>query len=275
MRLSRRRVISGLALLSLAPPALAHGLWDGYLTERLPLLLTAGGMLAAWLLYCAGARRVPPRRAEAAWFHGAMLLGALSIFGPLDDWAETHTHWHMTQHMLFILGVAPMWALARPLPQWRAVAGRSAQPEWNAILRAGRYPTALALLHGAIIWIWHTPKLYLLALDNLWWHAIEHACFLFSGWLFWWSVLRASPKQVPQALMAVLLTLMHTGLLGALLTFANQSFYGAQRSVPEQQLAGLIMWVPGGLIYLIGAAWISWRWLGRMWRRQAREPLSR
>ena len=78
--------------------------------------------------------------------------------------------------------------------------------------------SALALLHGAVIWIWHTPKLYVLALDNLWWHAFEHACFLFTGWLFWWSVLRANPKQVPQALMAVLLTLMHTGLLGALLT---------------------------------------------------------
>ena len=106
-------------------------------------------------------------------------------------------------------------------------------------------PTLLALLHGAVIWIWHTPKLYVLALDNLWWHAFEHACFLFTGWLFWWSVLRANPKQVPQALMAVLLTLMHTGLLGALLTFGSVSFYGEGRSVEDQQLAGLIMWVPG------------------------------
>lgn len=119
-----------------------------------------------------------------------------------------------------------------------------------------------------MIWIWHTPKLYVLALDNLWWHAFEHACFLFTGWLFWWSALRANPKQVPQALMAVLLTLMHTGLLGALLTFGSVSFYGEGRSVEDQQLAGLIMWVPGGLIYLIGGGWIAWRWLTRMWRRQ-------
>ena len=102
--------------------------------------------------------------------------------------------------------------------------------------------------------------------------------FLFTGWLFWWSVLRANPKQVPQALMAVLLTLMHTGLLGALLTFGTVSFYGEGRSVDDQQLAGLIMWVPGGLIYLIGGGWIAWRWLTRMWRRQqtgaAREELG-
>ncbi len=78
--------------------------------------------------------------------------------------------------------------------------------------------------------------------------------------------------------MAVLLTLMHTGLLGALLTFGTVSFYGEGRSVDDQQLAGLIMWVLGGLIYLIGGGWIAWRWLTRMWRRQqtgaAREELG-
>ncbi len=197
-----------------------------------------------------------------------MLLTVLSVFGPLDEWAETSTSWHMTQHMLFILVIAPLWALARPLPQWRGVTGWFGQRVWTLLLRAGRYPTALALLHGAIIWIWHTPRLYVLALDNLWVHAFEHACFLFTGWLFWWSVLRANRKQVPQALMAVLLTLMHTGLLGALLTFGSVSFYGAERDVADQQLAGLIMWVPGGFVYLAAGGWIAWRWLGRLWHSQ-------
>ena len=105
-------------------------------------------------------------------------------------------------------------------------------------------------------------------------HAVEHACFLFTAWLFWWSVLRANPKQVPQALMAILLSLMHTGLLGALLTFGTQSFYGTERDIQDQQLAGLIMWVPGGLVYLIGAGWITWRWLKRMWRRQQARAMT-
>jgi len=266
--------VSALLLLALARPAAAHGLFDAHLSERLPLLLTALLLGGAWLLYLLGSRRVPPRRSEAAWFHGAMLICAYAVFGPIDDWAETSTSLHMTQHMLFIVVIAPLWALARPLPQWRSITGRLGQPLWTAILRAGRYPTALAMLHGAIIWIWHTPRLYLLALDNLWWHAFEHACFLFSGWLFWWSVLRANPKQVPQALMALLLTLMHTGLLGALLTFGTTSFYGEHRDVQDQQLAGLIMWVPGGLVYLAAGAWIAWRWLTRMWRRQQERPAS-
>lgn len=256
------------AALLLPLPALAHSPFGGQWLERAPLLLTAILIATAWLLYLLGARRVPARRGEALAFHAAMLLAALAVFGPIDDWAETSTAWHMTQHMLFIVVIAPLWALARPLPQWRGVTGRFAQPVWTALLRAGRYPTALALLHGTVIWIWHTPQLYVLALDNLWWHAVEHACFLLSGWLFWWSTLRANPKQVPQALMAMLLTLMHTGLLGALLTFGTVSFYGEGRAVADQQLAGLIMWVPGGLVYLIAAGWITWRWLSRMWRRQ-------
>lgn len=262
-----------LALLLLPGTAAAHGLLDGHLhlNERVPLLLSALLLGAAWLLYILGCRKVRPHGREAWWMHLAMVLTVLAVFGPIDDWAETSTSLHMVQHMLFMIVIAPLWALARPLPQWRAVLGGWMAPVSNAILRSGRYPVALAMLHGSTIWVWHTPSLYMLALDNTWWHAIEHACFLFSAWLFWWSCLRANPRQVPHALMAILLTLMHTGLLGALLTFGNTTFYGESRDLADQQLAGLLMWVPGSLVYLAAAGWISWRWLTRIWRRQARE----
>lgn len=259
--------VIALLLLAFATPAPAHGLLDGHLSERLPVLLSASLLLAAWLLYGLGVRRVQPHRGERWWLHGAMLIALFAVFGPLDEWAETSTSLHMTQHMLFMLVIAPMWVLARPLPQWQAATGGLLQPLWRILLRCLRYPVALAMLHGALIWIWHSPRLYLLALDNLWWHMIEHACFLLSAWLFWWSVLRANPARMPQALMALLLTLMHTGLLGALLTFANQSFYGDWRDVSDQQLAGLIMWVPGGLVYLGAATWLGWRWLESRARR--------
>ncbi len=262
------RVIAAICLLLSAQTAAAHSLVETPLSQRLPLLLSALFLGAAWVLYGLGARRVRPHGLEALWLHLAMLIAVLAVFGPLDDWAETSTSWHMLQHMLFILVIAPLWALARPLPQWRAVCGPLLQPLWRSLLRIGRYPVALAMLHGALIWIWHTPSLYILALENLWWHMLEHASFLFSAWLFWWDCLRAPPRQVPQALLAILLTLMHTGLLGALLTFGTSSFYGAERDLADQQLAGLLMWVPGGLVYLAAAAWITWRWLARSGRHQ-------
>ena len=262
------RVTTTICLLLSAQTAQAHGLLDSHLAERLPLLLSVLLLGTAWVLYGLGARRVRPHGLEALWLHLAMLIAVLAVFGPLDDWAETSTSWHMFQHMLFMLVVAPLWALARPLPQWRAVCGPLLQPLWRGVLRVGRYPMPLAMLHGALIWIWHSPSLYILALENLWWHMLEHASFLFSAWLFWWACLRAPPRQVPQALLAILLTLMHTGLLGALLTFGNSSFYGAERDLADQQLAGLLMWVPGGLVYLAAAGWITWRWLARSWRHQ-------
>lgn len=271
MRLSQA-ALAGPLLAGLAPPAAAHGLLEELSTARLPLWLAAALSLAAWLAYLAGARRVRTGLREQACFHVAMALLAFAVFGPLDDWAERSASLHMTQHMLFMVVIAPLWVLARPLPQWRACLGNAPQPLWRALLRATRYPTATALLHGAVIWVWHTPRLYRLALENLWWHSVEHACFLLTAWLFWWSALRASPRRRPQALMAVLLTLMHTGLLGALLTFGNRPFYGPERALADQQLAGLIMWVPGGLAYLAGGAWVGWRWLASRGRTSAPTP---
>lgn len=92
--------------LGLPMPAFAHGLFDAHLLDRAPLLLTALLVAAAWLLYLLGGRKVPPRRHEALCFHAAMLLVVFSVFGPIDDWAETSTAWHMTQHMLFIIVIA-------------------------------------------------------------------------------------------------------------------------------------------------------------------------
>jgi putative membrane protein len=268
------RLTVAIALLLSAHPAVAHGLLDAHFTPQLPLILSALLLGAAWLLYGLGVRRVRPHGREALWMHLAMVIAVLAVFGPLDEWAETSTSWHMFQHMLFMLVIAPLWALARPLPQWRALCGPLLQPLWRGLLRLGRYPVPLAMLHGALIWIWHTPSLYILALENLWWHMLEHASFLFSAWLFWLACLRATPRQVPHALLALLLTLMHTGLLGALLTFGTRSFYGENRDIADQQLAGLLMWVPGGLIYLAGAGWIAWRWLGRGLRRTIRPVRS-
>lgn len=246
-------------LLVTARPAAAHAL-SGSLPAGFPLLLSAGLLGAACGLYGIGARRMPPGRAQATWFCAAMAIGALAVFGPLDRWAEDSTALHMVQHMLLIVVVAPLGALAGPLPQWRAATGALLRPLWATILRCGRHPLATAMVHGALIWIWHAPRMYRLALDDPWWHLLEHVSFVASAWLFWWSVLRGRP--LAPALLAILLTLIHTGLLGALLTFGRVSFYGDGRALEDQQLAGLIMWVPGGFAYLAAAGWILWRRLG-------------
>jgi len=80
---------AALTAIFLPVSAQAHGLFDAHLLDRAPLLLTAVLVAAAWLLYVLGARKVPPRRSEALCFHSAMLLAVFSVFGPIDDWAES------------------------------------------------------------------------------------------------------------------------------------------------------------------------------------------
>jgi putative membrane protein len=251
----------GLALpaLLLPLPAAAHELRvDADSWTLLSALLLA----IAWGLYALGAQRKPPSPARAAGFHAALVIAALALFGPLDSGAQNHTSLHMLQHMLLMVVIAPLVAIAVPLPQWQAATGRPLRALGSVLRQSSRRPLSLALVHGALIWLWHTPRLYLLALAEPGWHFVEHASFLLSAGLFWWSVLHAGVRRRGEALLALLLTLMHTGLLGALLTFGRESFYGAERSLFEQQLAGLIMWVPGGVVYLLAAGAIAWRCLG-------------
>ena len=256
-------VLAGLALPSVAAAHSPLDVLGG--ADGIPALLSAVLLGLMWLAYVLGSitRRggVKPRRREALALHCGMLVAALALFGPFDDWAKTSSAMHMTQHMLLMVVIPPLWVLARPLPQWRAATGDLGKVLWEPLLRATRYPLAAALVHGAMIWVWHAPGPYMVAVENVWWHLLEHVCFLLSGWVFWWAVLRGSSLNTGKALMALLLTLMHTGLLGALLTFATAPIYDEARSLADQQLAGLIMWVPGGIAYLAAISWIGYRWL--------------
>jgi cytochrome c oxidase assembly factor CtaG len=140
------------------------------------------------------------------------------------------------------------------------------------MLCLSRHPLLAAYLHGAVIWFWHTPHFYMLAVRNPWWHIVEHACFLVTAGLFWWALLNANTRRLPWALLALLLTLMHTGILGALLTFARAPLYGEVRDLADQQLAGLIMWVLGAIPYIGASAWLGHRWYRQILRRIGGAP---
>lgn len=255
--------LAGLGL-GLGEAALAHSPLGGDGQEHRAALLGALALAAFWLAYVVGSWRAPPKLRHALAFHSGVLLAYLAVLGPLDDWAETSAAAHMTQHMLFMVVIAPLWVVGRPLPQIAVGGGGILALLWRPMLRFARHPMLAAWLHGAVIWFWHMPGFYILALQNPWWHTLEHACFLVSAGLFWWAVLKSSQRQAPWALLAVLLTLVHTGFLGAILTFAQAPLYGEGRGLQDQQLAGLIMWVLGAIPYLLAAAWVGHRWYRRL-----------
>ncbi|MGY6275123.1 cytochrome c oxidase assembly protein [Methylomonas sp. MgM2] len=220
----------------------------------------AGGLFLTllWAAYIVGARRTAPTTARWLTFQIAGLITVMTLFADRYGGMADSASLHMALHLLMMVVVAPLFVVSRPLPQWLAATGRNSLWLWRPLIRLSSRPLWMGGLQGLLIWFWHAPKFYNLAVANPWWHLAEHAGFIIAAGLFWWSVLR---RHAATALLSVLFTLMHTGMLGALLTFAPTPFYNDARDLQDQQLAGLIMWVPGGLAYLIAGGWCGSRLL--------------
>lgn len=209
-------------------------------------------------------------------------LGTAVIFfalvWPLDAFSESSFAAHMAQHMLLIAGAGPLLAAARPgiaitaaLATFSpALAKTLAQPrKW---LRIMLLPSVVFAVHGAVIWGWHAPLLFESALRWEWVHRIEHVSFLIAGYWYWAVLLRQADAEGgghAAAALWSLATLMHTGLLGALITFAPRPLYatyvetqgGVAAALQDQQLAGLLMWVPMAIPYVIGGLAFAAAWM--------------
>jgi putative membrane protein len=279
-----------------APPA-PHDLWSAWTLDpfvTLPLAFVAVlysiGLSRQWRR--AGTGR-GPKRWQAATFLGGMLALVLALVWPLDALGEALFTAHMAQHVLLVAVVpplmvvgAPMAPLMRGLPAaWRRrLVGWGRQGWWRAAWRRLSAPGAAALLHGVALWAWHAPAAFQAALANEAVHIAEHASFLFTGLLFWWAIVRSG--RVPElgfgvGILWMLVTVIHSGLLGALITFAPMPLYPAYANraaawgltlLEDQQLAGLVMWVPGGMIYLVAGVALMAAWLKALERRAQRAP---
>jgi putative membrane protein len=136
-----------------------------------------------------------------------------------------------------------------------------------AFLSNGRNGT---LLHGVAIWVWHAPPMFDAAVTDVALHRLQHLSFFLTAVLFWWSVCWRS--EAGAAAWHVVITMLHTSILGALMTLAPRVLYSTQTSaatafgltpLEDQQLAGLIMWVPAGTIYAGAALALLALWIRR------------
>jgi cytochrome c2 len=130
------------------------------------------------------------------------------------------------------------------------------------------------LLHAAAIGVWHVPVLFDAAVHDDVIHALQHLSFFGTGLLFWWSVIgvMTEPDRISRglAVVSVFTTAAYTTALGALLTVTPTPWYSAYATttagwgltpLEDQQLGGLIMWVPGGIVYTAAGLWLFARWL--------------
>lgn len=229
------------------------------------------------------------RRWEAACFAAGWLGLFIALVSPLDALGGILFSAHMAQHEVLILIAAPLLVLGRPLAPFlwalpkeaREAAGRWAQAP--PVARAWRFltaPLAVWVLHGVALWIWHLPALYQATLGDDFIHALQHLSFFVSAALFWWALIhgRFGRLGYGAAVLWVFTTSVHSGVLGALLTFAPRLWYPIYEArtgewglsaLEDQQLAGLIMWVPAGALFIVLGLGLFAAWLGEVERRVA------
>jgi putative membrane protein len=209
---------------------------------------------------------------------GTLFVALISPFDALDD--ELFSA-HMVQHLLLMMVAAPLLVWGRPamafLWAFPQPARRALGRFWNGSgLHRGVHtlmsPLLVWVLCGAVLWFWHIPAPYGWALENEGVHTLEHFCFLLTALMFWTLVLEPFGRRrlsYGQTILFVATLGVQNGLLGALLTFAGHPFYRAHFTttaawgltpLEDQQLAGLIMWMPASLIHLgaLVVLFIAW-----------------
>jgi cytochrome c oxidase assembly factor CtaG len=216
-------------------------------------------------------------RREALFFVAAALTLGIATVSPLDTLSHGLFVAHMTQHVLLAVVAPPLFVLAAPtrVLAWslpRAIVRRVAR--FARARRSWRWltlPVVAWATHTIAIWIWHTPRLFTAALASDALHALEHISFFASGVLVWTSVLRRSGRRgYAVGLLTVFAVAMQSGVLGALIALSQRVVYVGQShdaarwgltALEDQQLAGFIMWVPGGLLYVIAMCVLFVAWL--------------
>jgi cytochrome c oxidase assembly factor CtaG/ferredoxin len=237
------------------------------------LVLPAALYLRGWLLLH---RRDPLRwhGGQLSAFLGGLAVIFLALASPIEPFAALLLQVHMAQHLLLMMLAppllwlgAPLFPLLRGLPQpirfyWIAPLLRSRY--LRCVCESLTHPAAALPLFAATAWIWHIPAIYEMALRSNSWHYLQHICFLGTGLIFWYPVVRPYPSRPRWSawllIPSLLLADVQNTALSALLTFANRVVYPFYLEVPrlggvsaleDQAAAGVLMWVPGSLAFLL------------------------
>lgn len=239
-------------------------------------------------LYIAGAARMGHARPlHVAAFFGGWLALVIALVSPLDALGGILFSAHMAQHEVLMIIAAPLLVLGRPLaamlwafpPSWRlpianAFQTRSIAATWRFLTA----PIIAVVVHAIALWVWHLPSLYEATLQSDFTHSLQHTSFIVTAALFWWALIHGRYGRLGYgaAVFYVFLTSMHSGALGALLTVSQNLWYPIYSSrtsawgldpIEDQQLAGLIMWVPAGIIFLVLGVALFVAWLAEAERR--------
>ncbi len=215
-----------------------------------PVLIAA--LIAIAGLHCWAARRLPGRQRLCGLL--GWIIAAAALISPLCALSVALFAARIGQHMILALIAAPLIAVALP-----AQAPRTAWPLWLS-----------ALAFFGALWFWHMPLPYEATFQSTTVYWCMHLSLFGSAIAFWHTFLHHSRAHALDAFVAGTLTSVQMGLLGAFLSLADHAMFRwhllttqAWHLTPlqDQQLGGVLMWVPGIAIFL----WVTLRALARVW----------
>jgi cytochrome c oxidase assembly factor CtaG len=259
----------------------------------LPVLAVAAVYLRGFMTL---RRRLPERFGAGRVAAFATGLGSVvvALCSGLDALGQRLLTAHMIQHMILLMVAPPLIWMGAPVAPLllglpRTVRRRVARGlGWLPVRTATRAlanPVVSWVAFVTAFWAWHVPALYDAALRSDVWHHIEHACFLATAMLFWRPVILAWPARsswprwatIPYLVLADL----QNSVLAAILTFSDRVIYQAYEAAPragsmsaleDQSVAGVIMWVPGSIAFLLPVIWLVFTGLASA--PSARTPLG-
>jgi putative membrane protein len=238
-----------------------------------PAVLLGVGVLA--VLYVRGWLHMKRRQtSQLLYFSGGLGTIVVALCSPIGTYDQALFSLHMTEHLLLTLVAPPLLLLGKPLvpllwglpEQERRGVARLFAPRGALARMCGTLvrPVVALGLFSVTFALWHLPSLYEAAQGQTLTHYTEHATFFLTGMLFWWPVIHphGGPRRLAKvaAIAYFALPMVEGTLMGALFTFASRPLYASYVLAPrvttlspldDQQLAGLIMWIPGGLVYAV------------------------
>ncbi|HJT71406.1 MAG TPA: cytochrome c oxidase assembly protein [Terriglobales bacterium] len=262
-------------------PQITLASWTWPLEIVIPLFLFGVLYIIGFYKLRRISRSAQPQLSQAFWFGTGWLSLLIALDSPLHELSEQLFWVHMTQHEILMIVSAPLLVMSRPLVpllwslprRWRIQTGhfgktRVSKTIWLALSA----PACAWLLHAVSLWIWHLPVLFDATLTNDLVHASQHISFLGTALLFWWALIHGHGGRLSYggAVLYVFTTALHMSLLSALLTFSPRAWYAPYvltaptwhlTALQDQQLGGLIMWVPAGTVLLIVTLVLFKKWL--------------
>ncbi len=257
------------------PPALAAFDWTEWHVAPsvvVGLLVLGGLYLAAtgWRRRLDANARVEPIKMSS--FTGALLVLFGALTGPMHELSDHYLFTaHMIQHMLLVFAMPPL--LLYGTPGWM-VRPLLRHPD---LIRLGRLltrPSGAFFCFNLVLVVWHLPPLYNLAMDHHPVHIVEHLMMMAAGVILWWPVLSPLPElpraPYPVQMLYLFLVGLPVVMVAIFIAMSDGILYPYYAAAPriwaaltppvDQHLGGLIMWIPGGLVFTVAISVVFFRW---------------